>query len=83
MVVALRMLTVRGNNDALSSEISLVPWERSSEEKLQQVGCYRAGDEPGGLDMEEKQRGEERIEACLPNLLPYLLVWQACLMCSS
>ena len=34
---------------------SLSPGNGSKEERSQQEVCYRAGDEPGGLDLEERR----------------------------
>lgn len=39
-----------------------------SEEKPQNVVCYRAGDEPWGLDLEEWRRDEDlQLAICLPS----------------
>lgn len=43
-----------------------------------QLFCYRAGDETGALDMEERREGEDN-EASLPPFLAYLLFQQALL----
>lgn len=42
-------------------------------ERPQQVVCYRAGNKPGGLDMEEQRKNEDWK-------LAYLLLWQAWLL---
>jgi hypothetical protein len=42
-----------------STRICLVPWIRAvSEERLEEVVCYRAGDETRRLDLEEKRQTE-------------------------
>lgn len=44
------------------------------EERPQHRVCSKAGDETGGLDIEERRA---RAEACLPTELAYLLLQQA------
>lgn len=51
-----------------------------SNERSQQVVCYRAWGEIGALSVEEQEKGC-RAEAFLTVLLPYLLVWQVLLVC--
>lgn len=56
------------------SLLSPLRFGAKSKAMLQQVVCYRSGDDIGGLDMREKSEIEDLKPTCLPALLAYLLL---------